>query len=39
VSSSRTCEIGLSEISGLPYESILYRVERCTRPSAAQGAG
>ena len=28
-SSSRTCEIGLSEMAGLPYQSILYLVERC----------
>jgi D-lactate dehydrogenase len=28
VSSSRTCEIGLSEMAGLPYESILYLVAR-----------
>ena len=28
-SSSRTCEIGLSEMAGLPYPSILYLVERC----------
>jgi len=30
-SSSRTCEIGLSEMSGFPYQSILYLVERCSR--------
>jgi D-lactate dehydrogenase len=30
-SSSRTCEIGLSEMAGLPYQSILYLVERCSR--------
>jgi D-lactate dehydrogenase len=30
-SSSRTCEIGLSEQAGFPYQSILYLVERCTR--------
>ena len=29
-SSSRTCEIGLSELGGIPYQSILYLVERCT---------
>ena len=28
-SSSRTCEIGLSEQAGFPYRSILYLVERC----------
>ena len=30
-SSSRTCEIGLSEMSGRPYQSIVYLVERCSR--------
>ncbi len=30
-SSSRTCEIGLSEMAEFPYQSILYLVERCTR--------
>jgi D-lactate dehydrogenase len=30
-SSSRTCEIGLSEQAGFPYQSILYLVERRTR--------
>jgi D-lactate dehydrogenase len=29
-SSSRTCEIGLSEMAGFPYQSILYLVERCS---------
>jgi D-lactate dehydrogenase len=29
-SSSRTCEIGLSEYSGLPYRSIIRLVEACT---------
>jgi len=28
-SSSRTCEIGLSEQAGFPYQSILYLVEAC----------
>ena len=37
-SSSRTCEIGLSEMSGLPYSSILYLVERCSRSSTEEGA-
>ena len=32
-SSSKTCEIGLSEQSGLAYRSICYLVERCSRPS------
>jgi D-lactate dehydrogenase len=34
VSSSRTCEIGLSEAAGVPYESILFLVERCSAPPA-----
>jgi D-lactate dehydrogenase len=29
---SRTCEIGLSEHGGIDYSSILYLVDRCTRP-------
>ena len=33
VSSSRTCEIGLSEAAGVPYESILCLVERCSTAS------
>ncbi len=32
-STSRTCEIGLSEHSGVPYESLLYLVESCARPA------
>jgi D-lactate dehydrogenase len=32
-SSSRTCEIGLSEQAGFPYQSILYLVERCSAGS------
>jgi D-lactate dehydrogenase len=31
-STSRTCEIGLLEHSGIHYKSILYLVDRCTRP-------
>jgi D-lactate dehydrogenase len=34
VSSSRTCEIGLSEAAGVPYESVLCLVERCSRATA-----
>jgi len=30
-SSNRTCEIGLSDHSGLPYRSIAYLVDRVTR--------
>ena len=35
-SSSRTCEIGLSEMAEIPYQSILYLVERCSQPAPAQ---
>jgi len=35
-SNSRTCEIGLSRHSGIPYRSIAYLVDRCY---AARGAG
>lgn len=31
-SNSRTCEIGLTTNSGVPYESIAYLVEKATRP-------
>ncbi len=31
-STSRTCEIGLSEHSGRPYRSIVYLVDRCSEP-------
>ena len=31
-SSSRTCEIGLSEFSGVPYRSIVQLVEACAKP-------
>jgi D-lactate dehydrogenase len=31
-STSRTCEIGLSAHSGVHYKSILYLVDRCSRP-------
>jgi D-lactate dehydrogenase len=34
-STSRTCEIGLSETAEFPYQSILYLVERCSRPARA----
>jgi len=30
-STSKTCEIGLTEHSGLDYKSIFYLVEKCTR--------
>ena len=29
-SNSRTCEIGLSTHSGIPYQSIVYLVDKCT---------
>lgn len=32
ISTSRTCEIGLSEHSGLDYHSLVYLVDRVTRP-------
>ncbi len=31
-SNSRTCEIGLSTNSGVPYKSIAYLVDSCTKP-------
>ena len=31
-SNSRTCEIGLSINSGLAYKSLVYLVDRCTKP-------
>jgi D-lactate dehydrogenase len=37
-SSSRTCEIGLSEMAEFPYQSILYLVERCSRGAQATDA-
>jgi D-lactate dehydrogenase len=30
-STNRTCEIGLSAATGIPFASILYLVEECTR--------
>ena len=32
VSSNRTCEIGLREVTGRPYESFVLALERATRP-------
>jgi D-lactate dehydrogenase len=32
VCSNRTCEIGLQEATGAPYESFLIPLERVTRP-------
>ena len=31
-SNSRTCEIGLTTNSGVPYKSIVYLVDECTTP-------
>ena len=31
-SNSRTCEIGLSLHSGIPYQSIVFLVDRCSQP-------
>ncbi len=36
-STSRTCEIGLSEYAGFPYESIIYLVDRCARAPDRRG--
>ncbi|HET7823773.1 MAG TPA: FAD-binding and (Fe-S)-binding domain-containing protein [Anaeromyxobacter sp.] len=42
-SNSRACEIGLSTHAGVPYQSIVYLVDACTSPLAAEerpaGAG
>ena len=35
-STSRTCEIGLTMHSGISYKSIVYLVDRCTRPRLNQ---
>ncbi|BDG07049.1 FAD-binding and (Fe-S)-binding domain-containing protein [Anaeromyxobacter paludicola] len=35
-SNSRTCEIGLTLHAGIPYQSIVYLVDRCARPRAAR---
>jgi D-lactate dehydrogenase len=32
-SNSRGCEIGLSQHGGIPYQSIVYLVDRCTSPA------
>lgn len=37
VSNSRTCEIGLSEYSGINYRSIVYLVDRVTTPKINYG--
>lgn len=33
ISNSRTCEIGLSESSGIDYSSVIYLIEECTKDS------
>jgi D-lactate dehydrogenase len=38
-STSRTCEIGLSEQAERPYRSILYLLDSCTEAAAAPAAG
>ncbi len=38
VSNSRTCEIGLSRHSGIPYRSIVYLVDRCFDGGGDAGA-
>jgi D-lactate dehydrogenase len=37
VSNSRTCEIGLTLQSGLPYQSIVYLVDRCSAGKGGPG--
>ena len=37
-SNSRTCEIGLTTHSGIPYKSIVYLVDECTTPSSKVSA-
>jgi D-lactate dehydrogenase len=34
-SNSRTCQVGLSLHSGIPYQSIAHLVDRCSRPAPA----
>ncbi len=36
-SSSRTCEIGLSEYAGFPYDSIIQLVDACAEAAAGRG--
>ncbi len=36
-STSRTCEIGLSLHSGIPYSSILYLIDECTSAGPSDG--
>jgi len=37
-SSSRTCEIGLTQAAGIPYRSILYLLYEATAPASAEAA-
>jgi D-lactate dehydrogenase len=37
-SNSRTCEIGLSHHAGIPYQSIVHLVDRCTSPGRTAAA-
>jgi len=39
VSTSRTCEVGLSEHSGLDYHSLVYLVDRVSRPKTVHTTG
>ena len=39
VSSSRTCEVGLSAEAGFPYRSIVHLVDACARPGTAAENG
>ena len=36
---SRTCEIGLTTNSGIPYVSIAYLVDECTEPVGKENGG
>jgi len=36
-SNSRTCEIGLTLSGGIPYQSIVYLADRCSRPKGPRG--
>ena len=38
-SNSRTCEIGLSHHSGIPYQSIVHLVDKCTSEKLPQSTG
>jgi D-lactate dehydrogenase len=38
-SNSRTCEIGLSHNAGIPYQSIVHLVDKCTSEKLPQSPG